>query len=326
VPEADQAGVAALEVVEVGKMWADGTLALAGVSFTVAAGETLALVGESGSGKTTLLRLFNRLVEPTTGEARVAGKPVSGVDPIALRRRIGYVPQDGGLLPHWRVARNVELVPRLLGWDRRRRGERAREMLELVGLDPATHAGRYPAELSGGQRQRVAFARALAADPTVVLLDEPFGALDALTRLELHRQFLELKRRLAKTTVLVTHDLGEAFRLGDRIGVMRSGRLLQLGRPEELVAAPANDYVRELLALRGGLPSQPPPPAPPPPATGAAGPPPPAPSPPDAQTPPPPAHSTAGTRIPPPPGTTTTTATTAGSPAAGDRGTPPPQR
>jgi osmoprotectant transport system ATP-binding protein len=257
VPALDEAGVAALEVVEVGKTWPDGTRALAGVSFAVAAGETLALVGESGSGKTTLLRLFNRLLEPTSGEARVAGRPAAELDPIALRRRIGYVPQDGGLLPHWRVERNVELVPRLLGWDRRRRAERMREMLELVGLDPGTHAGRYPAELSGGQRQRVAFARALAADPPVVLLDEPFGALDALTRRELHRQFLDLKRRLRKTTVLVTHDLGEAFRLADRIGVMRAGRLLQLGRPEDLVAAPAHDYVRELLALRAGLPSQP---------------------------------------------------------------------
>jgi osmoprotectant transport system ATP-binding protein len=254
MPAAAETPVAALEVVDAVKVWRDGTRALAGVSLTVAAGETLALVGESGSGKTTLLRLFNRLVEPTSGEARVAGQAVSTLDPIALRRRIGYVPQDGGLLPHWRVARNVELVPRLLEWDRRRRGERSREMLELVGLDPAAHGRRYPAELSGGQRQRVAFARALAADPPVVLLDEPFGALDALTRLELHRHFLELKRRLRKTTVLVTHDLGEAFRLADRIGVMRAGSLLQLGRPAELVAAPANDYVRELLALRAGLP------------------------------------------------------------------------
>ncbi len=258
MPAAAEARNPALEVVEVGKTWGDGTRALSGVSFSVAAGETLALVGESGSGKTTLLRLFNRLVEPTTGEVRVAGRPAATLDPIALRRGIGYVPQDGGLLPHWRVARNVELVPRLLGWDRPRRGERAREMLELVGLDPAAHSGRFPAELSGGQRQRVAFARALAADPPVVLLDEPFGALDALTRLELHRQFLDLKRRLGKTTVLVTHDLGEAFRLAYRIGVMRAGRLLQLGKPGELVAAPAHDYVRELLALRTGIPGEPP--------------------------------------------------------------------
>jgi osmoprotectant transport system ATP-binding protein len=249
--------VAALEAVAVGKTWPDGTRALSRVSFSVQAGETLALVGESGSGKTTVLRMFNRLVEPSTGEARVGGRAVAALDPIALRRRIGYVPQDGGLLPHWRVDRNVELVPRLLGWDRARRGERTREMLAMVGLDPDTHAGRYPAELSGGQRQRVAFARALAADPPVVLLDEPFGALDGLTRLALHRQFLELKRRLGKTTVLVTHDLGEAFRLGDRIGVMRGGALLQIGRPAELVDAPADDYVRELLALRAGSPDRP---------------------------------------------------------------------
>ncbi len=246
--------VAALEAVAVTKTWRDGTRALTPVSLSVAAGETLALVGESGSGKTTLLRMWNRMVEPTTGEARLDGRPVGALDPIALRRSIGYVPQDGGLLPHWRVGRNVELVPRLLGWEPARRAARARAMLELVGLDPERHARRYPAELSGGQRQRVAFARALAADPPVVLLDEPFGALDALTRLELHRQFLDLKRRLGKTTVLVTHDLGEAFRLADRIGVMRQGTLLQLGRPADLVAAPATDYVRELLALRTGAP------------------------------------------------------------------------
>jgi osmoprotectant transport system ATP-binding protein len=262
VPATVDAPVAALEAAEVSKVWGDGTRALCGVSLRVAAGETLALVGESGSGKTTLLRMFNRLVDPTSGEARVGGRPVSQLDPIMLRRGIGYVPQDGGLLPHWRVGRNVELVPRLLGWDKRRRAERQREMLLLVGLDPERHAGRYPAELSGGQRQRVAFARALAADPPVVLLDEPFGALDALTRLELHGQFLELKRRLGKTTVLVTHDLGEAFRLADRIGVMRGGALLQLGRPAELLEAPADDYVRELLALRAGAPSMPGPAAP----------------------------------------------------------------
>src|ERR1700730_5965208 len=245
---AGPAASAALAAHDVVKTYPDGTRALAGVSLEVKAGETLALVGESGSGTTHLLRLFNRMVEPTSGQVRVAGRPVAQLDPIVLRRGIGYVPQDGGLLPHWRVARNVELVPRLLGWDRPRRGERPREMLELGGLDPAVHASRYPRELSGGQRQRVAFARALAADPPLVLLDEPFGALDALTRLELHRQFLDLKRRLRKTMVLVTHDLGEAFRLADRIGVMRQGRLLQLGTPAELAAHPADGYVSELLA------------------------------------------------------------------------------
>ncbi|HSF39561.1 MAG TPA: ATP-binding cassette domain-containing protein [Thermoanaerobaculia bacterium] len=239
-----------LEAAGVSKTYGDGTVALADVSLAVRPGETVALVGESGSGKTTLLRLFNRMVEPSAGEVRVEGKPAAGLDPIALRRRVGYVPQDGGLLPHWKVAKNVELVPRLLGWERERREVRTREMLELVGLDPGTHGIRYPAELSGGQRQRVAIARALAADPPVILLDEPFGALDALTRLELHRQFLDLKRRLGLTTVLVTHDLGEAFRLADRVGVMRNGRLLQLGPPPELVDRPADPYVRELLEER----------------------------------------------------------------------------
>lgn len=239
-----------LEAAGVSKTYGDGTAALADVSLAVRPGETVALVGESGSGKTTLLRLFNRMVEPSSGEVRVEGKPASGLDPIALRRRVGYVPQDGGLLPHWKVAKNVELVPRLLGWEKDRREVRAREMLDLVGLDPGRHGPRYPAELSGGQRQRVAIARALAADPRVILLDEPFGALDALTRLELHRQFLDLKRRLGLTTVLVTHDLGEAFRLADRVGVMRNGRLLQLGPPPELVDHPADPYVRELLEER----------------------------------------------------------------------------
>lgn len=239
--------MSALEAKGVVKTYADGTAALAGVTLAVPAGETLALVGESGSGKTTLLRLFNRMVDPTEGEVRVEGRPVAELDPIALRRGIGYVPQDGGLIPHWRVERNVDLVPRLLGWDADRRKARVREMLELVGLSPDVHALRYPAELSGGQRQRVALARALAADPPVVLLDEPFGALDALTRLELHRQFLELRKTLGKTLILVTHDLAEAFRLADRIAVMRNGRVLQVGAPGELAERPADPYVRALL-------------------------------------------------------------------------------
>ncbi|HEX6900717.1 MAG TPA: ATP-binding cassette domain-containing protein [Thermoanaerobaculia bacterium] len=239
-----------LEAVDVAKTYGDGTAALAGVTLAVHPGETVALVGESGSGKTTLLRTFNRMVEPSAGTVRVEGQSVSSLDPIALRRRIGYVPQDGGLIPHWTVERNVELVPRLLDWDRERRRARVREMLERVGLDPDTHSRRYPAELSGGQRQRVAFARALAADPEVILLDEPFGALDALTRLELHRQFQDLQKTLGKTAVLVTHDLAEAFRLAGRIGVMRAGRLLQLAPPAELAAHPADPYVEALLEMR----------------------------------------------------------------------------
>jgi osmoprotectant transport system ATP-binding protein len=241
-----------LEAVDVAKTYADGTAALAGVSLAVAPGETVALVGESGSGKTTLLRTFNRMVDPSAGTVRIEGESAAGLDPIALRRRIGYVPQDGGLIPHWRIDRNVELVPRLLGWDAERRRQRTREMLELVGLKPDEHARRYPSELSGGQRQRVAIARALAADPPLILLDEPFGALDALTRLELHRQFLDLKRQLGKTIVLVTHDLSEAFRLADRIGVMRGGKLLQIGLPAELAERPADPYVSALLEMRRG--------------------------------------------------------------------------
>jgi osmoprotectant transport system ATP-binding protein len=241
-----------LEAVDVAKTYADGTAALAGVSLAVAPGETVALVGESGSGKTTLLRTFNRMVDPSAGTVRIEGESAAGLDPIALRRRIGYVPQDGGLIPHWRIERNVELVPRLLGWDAERRRQRTREMLELVGLKPDAHARRYPSELSGGQRQRVAIARALAADPPLILLDEPFGALDALTRLELHKQFLDLKRQLGKTIVLVTHDLNEAFRLADRIGVMRGGRLLQIGLPAELAERPADPYVSALLEMRRG--------------------------------------------------------------------------
>ncbi|HEX2253969.1 MAG TPA: ATP-binding cassette domain-containing protein [Thermoanaerobaculia bacterium] len=236
------------------KTYPGGVTALAGIDLEVAAGETVALVGESGSGKTTLLRLFNRTVEPDAdpagGEVRVAGRPVASMDPVALRRRVGYVQQEGGLIPHWRVGRNVELVPRLLGWPPARRRVRAREVLELVGLDPDAVARRYPRQLSGGQRQRVAFARALAAEPEVVLLDEPFGALDALTRLELQREFLHLKAVLGRTLLLVTHDLAEAFRLADRVAVMRDGRILQTGPPAHLAAHPADPYVEALLALR----------------------------------------------------------------------------
>jgi osmoprotectant transport system ATP-binding protein len=236
-----------LEAIGVHKTYPGEVHALAGVDLFVSEGETVALVGESGSGKTTLLRMFNRLAEPTEGEIRIGGRAARKVDPIRLRRSTGYVQQEGGLLPHWSVRRNVTLVPVLLGWEQRRARRRSDELLEAVGLDPQRYANRYPLELSGGERQRVAFARALAADPDVVLLDEPFGALDALTRLDIQDQFLAIKRSLRKTMVMVTHDLGEAFRLADRVAVMKDGLILQQGRPAELRSRPEAGYVTELL-------------------------------------------------------------------------------
>lgn len=223
--------------------------ALDDVSLGVAAGETLALVGESGSGKTTLLRTFNRMVELDGGEARVRGVAVADTDPVQLRRSVGYVQQEGGLLPHWTVLRNAMLVPRLQG--RADAEARARGALELVGLDPGTFASRWPRELSGGQRQRVALARALADRPEVVLLDEPFGALDALTRGELQEAFAGVVGRLGVTLLLVTHDLREAFLLGRRVAVMKAGRLEQVATPEELVGSPGTPYVAALLRKAG---------------------------------------------------------------------------
>ena len=220
-------------------------VALDRVSLSVRPGECVALIGESGSGKTTLLRCFNRLIVPDQGRVVVDGTNVAELDPIALRRRTGYVPQDGGLLPHWRVQRNVELVPWLRGIDNA--AELAHQALTLVGLDPAMFARRWPGELSGGQRQRVAVARALAAQPQVILLDEPFGALDAITRADLQVAFAGIRRELRTTALLVTHDLNEAFLLADRIVVMRQGRVEQEATPADLRSAPATDYVRRLL-------------------------------------------------------------------------------
>lgn len=219
--------------------------ALDGVSVHVAAGAVVALVGESGSGKTTLLRAFNRLVSPDQGTVTVGGRDVAAEPAEQLRRRIGYVPQHGGLLPHWTVRRNAALVPRLAGLPDAVAA--ADDALRRVGLDPGTFGNRLPRELSGGQRQRVALARALAAWQDVVLLDEPFGALDAISRTEVHDAFRNARRDLAFTALLVTHDLAEAARLADVIVVMRQGRIEQAGTTRELQQAPASPYVRSLF-------------------------------------------------------------------------------
>jgi len=208
---------------------------LSNLNLTVNEGEIVVLLGESGCGKTTTLKLVNRLLEPTSGQVLVEDKTTTDWDPIALRRRIGYVIQEGGLFPHFTIERNVGLVPRLSGWEEPRTNERARELLQLVGLNPKQFASRYPSELSGGQRQRVGVARALAADPSLLLLDEPFGALDPLTRASLQREFAELARNLGKTAILVTHDVREALLLGSRIGLMHGGKLEVVEPPERFV-------------------------------------------------------------------------------------------
>jgi osmoprotectant transport system ATP-binding protein len=219
--------------------------ALQGVSINVPAGSVTALVGESGSGKSTLMRCFNRMVEPTSGDVLVGEVKVRNQDPIELRRRIGYVQQHGGLLPHWTVASNVGLVLRAMG---REDPHAVSEAFALVGLSEETFGRRYPRELSGGQRQRVALARALAAHPEALLLDEPFGALDAISRVDVQDAFNAVQRELGVTTLFVTHDLGEAARLAEEIIVMRAGRVEQAGSMVELRSAPATDYVAQLVA------------------------------------------------------------------------------
>jgi len=229
---------AALEFVGVVKRFSPGAPVLEGLTLSVAAGETLALVGPSGSGKTTALKLANRLIDPDSGQVRVFGDAAGGMDAVLLRRRIGYVIQEVGLFPHLTVARNVGLLARLERWPDARVTQRVRELLGLVGLDPETFAARYPHQLSGGQRQRVGVARALAIDPPLLLLDEPFGALDPITRVEMQREFGALERRLGKAMVLVTHDVREALVLGTRIGLLEGGRLVYLGTPAEFRACP----------------------------------------------------------------------------------------
>jgi osmoprotectant transport system ATP-binding protein len=217
------------------------------LTLTVPEGEVCVLIGPSGCGKTTTLRLINRLLEPEGGRIEVAGRDVMRMDPIALRRGIGYVIQQVGLFPHWSIADNIATVPRLLGWSDARVATRVDELLELVGMEPTAYRHRFPRELSGGQKQRVGVARALAADPPVMLMDEPFGAIDPITRVRLQHEFLRILRGLAKTVVFVTHDVDEAIRMGDRIAILRDGALVQYDTPEAILARPADAFVESFV-------------------------------------------------------------------------------
>jgi osmoprotectant transport system ATP-binding protein len=225
----------AIEFHDVGFTLPDGKTLLSNLNLQVQEGETLVLLGRSGSGKTTTMKLINRLIDPTAGEVRVEQKPTTDWDPIRLRRRIGYVIQEIGLFPHLTVEENIGVVPRLEGWAPERVRERARALLSLVGLDADRFAERFPRELSGGQRQRIGVARALAADPPIILLDEPFGALDPITRREIQREFKSLQRELKKTMIFVTHDIAEAFVLGTRIALLKDGQLVLLDVPAALL-------------------------------------------------------------------------------------------
>lgn len=238
----------------VGKTYDDGTVAVQDLDLDVARGELVCLVGPSGCGKSTTLKMVNRLIEPTSGTIEIDGEDVTRQDPVQLRRRIGYVIQQVGLFPHQRVVDNVMTVPTLQGVPRSKARERAKELLDLVGLDPARYAARYPHQLSGGQQQRVGVARALAGDPAVLLMDEPFGAVDPVVRLRLQDEFLRLQDEVGVTVVLVTHDIDEAVRMGDRVAVFAAGgRLAQFDTPARLLGRPADDFVAEFVGSTSGL-------------------------------------------------------------------------
>ena len=237
---------------DVQKIYPDGTVGVGGITLDVAERSTTVLLGSSGSGKTTLMRMVNKMVAPTSGVVLLAGEDVAVQPTVALRRSIGYVLQDGGLFPHRRVVDNIATVPVLDGVPKARARERALELMDMVGLDHDL-AGRFPSQLSGGQRQRVGVARALANDPKVLLMDEPFGALDPLVRADLQRELRDLQRRLGTTILFVTHDVDEAFLLGDQVAVLRTGGVLaQVGTPEELLSSPADEFVADFVGADAG--------------------------------------------------------------------------
>jgi osmoprotectant transport system ATP-binding protein len=223
------------------------------LSLDIPEGTTCVLIGPSGCGKTTTMRMINRLIEPSGGRILLGDEDVTHIDAVALRRRIGYVIQQIGLFPHMTIAANIATVPRLLGWDRAKIDARVDEMLTLVGMEPARFRDRFPRELSGGQRQRVGVARALAADPPVMLMDEPFGAIDPITRANLQNEFLKILRRLRKTVIFVTHDIDEAIKMGDRIAILKDGRLVQYGTPDDILSQPADAFVAEFVGADRAL-------------------------------------------------------------------------
>jgi osmoprotectant transport system ATP-binding protein len=241
-----------IEFRSVTKRFDDGTVAVDDFSLTLPAHKTTVLVGSSGCGKTTLLRMVNRLIDPTSGEVLIDGEPVSGRDPVALRRGIGYVLQTAGLLPHFTVLDNIATVPVLSGVPRARAREQALTFMDVVGLERSL-ADRYPSQLSGGQQQRVGVARALAVEPNILLMDEPFGAVDPIVRKELQAEVIRLQRELAKTVVFVTHDIDEAFLLGDQVVILQKGaRIAQVGSPSEIIENPADDFVAEFVGTERG--------------------------------------------------------------------------
>lgn len=252
----------AVEFKSVSKRFPKATAdAVSDVSLEINEGEIVAILGTSGCGKTTLLKMVNRLYEPDKGEIIFFGENIMNINPVQLRRKIGYVIQQAGLFPHFTIAQNIAAVPKILGWDKKKIDKRVLELLELVELPPDEFSGRYPSQLSGGQQQRVGLARALAADPQLMLLDEPFGAIDAITRRNLQDELLRIHSKLKRTFLFVTHDIYEAFKLADRILVMDKGKVQQFAEPREIRSNPANPFVKQLvdsaleqqLSLRGGV-------------------------------------------------------------------------
>ncbi|KPH05613.1 ABC transporter ATP-binding protein (plasmid) [Rhizobium acidisoli] len=235
---------------DVTKRYAEGAApSVDRLTLEVPEGSTVALIGPSGCGKTTTMRMINRLIEPTEGRILVNGEDVTKADPVQLRRHIGYVIQNVGLFPHMTIGENIAAVPNLLGWEQKRIATRTQELLDLVGLDPQEMLKRYPRQLSGGQRQRIGVARALAADPAVLLMDEPFGAIDPIARARLQDEFRQILKRVRKTVVLVTHDLDEAIRLGDRIAIMRAGQIVQYDKPDAILSHPADEFVANFVGI-----------------------------------------------------------------------------